>query len=106
MEATAFARARKATAAGTRPHEGIVAADPEVLPLGTRVRITGTQEYNGVYLVADTGAAIKGRHIDLYVPSQAEARKFGKKIVRVQVLRIGKGKEDARDKDAAVRAPR
>ena len=106
MEATAFARARKATSSGTRAHEGIVAADPEVLPLGTRIRITGAQEYNGVYLVTDTGAAIKGRHIDLYVPSQAEAKKFGKKTVRVQILRIGEGKEDAREKDASIRPPR
>jgi 3D (Asp-Asp-Asp) domain-containing protein len=100
MEATAFARARQPTSSGTVAHEGIVAADPAVLPLGTRIRITGTEAYNGVYLVTDTGSKIKGRHIDLYVPTRAEAKKFGKKTVRVQVLRVGKGKEDARNKDA------
>ncbi len=47
MEATAYARDTHATAAGTEPHEGIVAADPTVLPLGTRIRVTGTRDYDG-----------------------------------------------------------
>ena len=40
MQATAFVPATGATAAGTVPHEGIVAADPAVLPLGSRIRVT------------------------------------------------------------------
>ena len=101
MEATAFARAPQATAAGTEVHDGTVAADPRILPLGTRIRITGTPGYDGYYLVTDTGAAVKGMHIDIYIPSQAEARQFGTKRVRVTVLRIGKGPADARKKDTA-----
>jgi 3D (Asp-Asp-Asp) domain-containing protein len=65
MKATACARGPQATAAGIEVHEGIVAADPLVLPLGTRIRITGTAGYDGNYLVTDTGAAVKGRQIDL-----------------------------------------
>jgi len=61
-------------AAGTVPHRGIVAADPAVLLLGTFIRITGAGPYNGIYLVTDTGDKIAGRHIDLYVPTAAEAR--------------------------------
>jgi rare lipoprotein A len=102
MEATAFTHAQHATSTGTEAHRGIVAADPAVLPMGTRIRITGAESYNGIYLVADTGRAIKGRHIDLYVPSKAEAREFGKKTVHVQVLKMGKGNEDARVKDASL----
>jgi len=49
MEATAFARARHVTAAGTAPHVGVVAADPTVLPLGTRIRIIGSNGYDGNY---------------------------------------------------------
>jgi rare lipoprotein A len=101
MEATAFARAKDSTSSGTEAHEGIVAADPAVLPLGTRIRITGSEGYDGIYLVTDTGSKVNGRHIDLYLSSQAEAKQFGRKMVRVQVLRTGKGKEDARKKDAA-----
>jgi 3D (Asp-Asp-Asp) domain-containing protein len=92
---------RKATASGTEAHEGTVAADPAVLPLGTRIRITGTTGYDGNYLVTDTGSAVKGRHIDLYLPSEAEAKQFGTQRVRVEIRQIGKGKADARKKDTA-----
>jgi len=101
MEATAFARAPQATAAGTEAHEGTVAADPAVLPLGTRIRITGTASYDGNYLVTDTGAAVKGMHVDIYIPSEAEAKQFGTKRVRVQIRQMGTGKADARRKDTA-----
>ncbi len=101
MEATAFARARQPTAAGTRARVGIVAADPRVLPLGTRIRILGAKAYAGTYLVTDSGADIQGRHIDLYFPSKARAMRFGTRTVRVQVLQWGKGVEDARVKDEA-----
>jgi 3D (Asp-Asp-Asp) domain-containing protein len=104
MQATAFTHARQATAAGTEAHPGIVAADPAVLPIGTRIRVTGTDAWDGDYLVTDTGPAVKGRHIDLYVASKAEAKHFGKKTVRVEVRQLGKGKADARAKDA--RSPR
>ena len=101
MQATAFSGARHVTASGTIPHDGIVAADPSVLPLGTRIRVRGTDGYDGYYLVTDTGSKILGRHIDLYLPSVSEAKRFGTKTVRVQVLRMGTGKEQARQKDAA-----
>ncbi len=103
MEATAFAQDAKPTAAGTVVHEGIVAADPAILPLGSRIRITAAGVYNGIYTVTDTGAKINGRHIDLYLPSDVTAKQFGKKIVLVRILRIGAGKQDARDKDIPAR---
>lgn len=99
MRATAFVSHGRATAAGTVAHEGIVAADPAVLPLGSRIRISGAEDYNGIYTVTDTGGRIKGRHIDVMVLSTAEARRFGKRIVTVQLLETGEGKEDAREKD-------
>src|ERR1051326_6012051 len=49
MEATAFTLHSRPTAAGTVPHRGIVAADPAVLPLGSRIRITRAGAYNGIY---------------------------------------------------------
>lgn len=103
MTATAFARTGEHTAAGTRVREGIAAADPALLPLGTRIRITGAGAYNGNYLVTDTGAAVNGRHIDLYVPSASEATQFGTKKVWVRVVKRGEGKADAREKDLADR---
>jgi 3D (Asp-Asp-Asp) domain-containing protein len=73
------------------------------LPLGSRIRVTGANLYNGNYTVTDTGSKVLGRHIDLCVGSAAEARRFGKKVVRVQLLRKGAGKQDAREKDIAAR---
>lgn len=103
MEATAFKPESGATASGTVPHRGIVAADPAVLPLGSRIRVTGANSYNGIYTVTDTGSKVVGRHIDLCLGSVVEAKKFGKKIVRVQLLRRGAGKQDARENDIAAR---
>lgn len=92
MEATAYAENAKLTAAGTIPHEGIVAADPAVLPLNTRIRVSRAGAYNGIYNVRDTGSKIAGRHIDLCVPSAEQAKQFGKKTVVVHVLKVGDGK--------------
>lgn len=73
------------TASGSGVRRGIIAADPRVLPLGTRVLITaGT--WSGTYTVADTGGAIKGRKIDVWVPSSSEARRFGRRKVHIAVL--------------------
>jgi rare lipoprotein A len=99
MEATAFSVDGKPTTAGTVVHSGIVAADPAILPLGSRVRITKAGPYNGVYTVTETGSKVNGNHIDIYMPSTAEAKKFGKKVVGVQLLEAGEGKQDARNKD-------
>lgn len=103
MEATAFAPDSRPTAAGTVPHAGIVAADPAVLPLGSRIRITRAGIYNGVYTVTDTGNKIVGRHIDIFMPTAARARRFGKKIVLVRVLEAGSGKHEARAIDIPAR---
>lgn len=92
--ATAFS-AEGITAAGVVTNVGIVAADPDVLPLGTRIRVTGAGRYSGTYLVADTGEKVDGKHIDIYLPNHAAALKFGKRMVRVRVLKWGHGKKSA-----------
>ena len=80
------------TAAGTKSRPGVAAADPSFLPLGSRIRVQGAGRYSGVYTVEDTGRAIKGREIDLYMKTAAEAKKFGRQRVRVTVLESGKAK--------------
>jgi 3D (Asp-Asp-Asp) domain-containing protein len=77
------------TKAGTRARRGIVAADPRVLPLGSRIRVSNAGRYSGEYVVEDTGAKIKGRIIDIKVGSVAEARTFGRRRIKVEVLRWG-----------------
>lgn len=78
------------TASGLYTHRHIVAADPDVLPLGTIIQITHAGPYSGEYVVADTGEKIRGRHIDIYIPSLRAAMEFGVRHVQVRVLQIGK----------------
>jgi 3D (Asp-Asp-Asp) domain-containing protein len=71
------------TAMGHGVRRGVIAADPRVLKLGSRVNL-GAGNYSGSYLVSDTGGAIKGRRIDIWVPNCAEARRFGRRTIFVQ----------------------
>ncbi len=73
------------TASGGSVRRGIVAADPRVLPLGTRIQMNAGS-YSGTYTVADTGGVIKGRILDIWVPNCSEAIRFGRKTVTVSVL--------------------
>jgi 3D (Asp-Asp-Asp) domain-containing protein len=85
--ATAYCKG-SVTATGTRPTEGIVAADPALLPFGTKVRLTGLDaRYDGVYTVRDTGGSIRGRRIDLFIRDCREAVRFGRRSTRVAVVR-------------------
>jgi len=77
------------TASGAQTRRGIVAADPRILPIGSRIRVHDAGPYSGEYVVRDTGPAIKGREIDIYLPSDAEAKRFGRRAVKVEVLSRG-----------------
>ena len=66
--------------------KGTVAADPNVLPLGSKIRVSGAGTYSGEYTVVDSGRNVKGNVIDIYMSSVREARKFGKRKVQVEVL--------------------
>jgi 3D (Asp-Asp-Asp) domain-containing protein len=75
------------TASGSVTREGkTVAADPAVLPFGTRIEVRGAGPYSGVYVVQDSGRKINGREIDIYIEDNAQAKRFGKKPVDVRVL--------------------
>lgn len=85
--ATAYSRkGRGASGMGVRA--GTIAADPRVLPFGTRVRLDAGQ-YSGEYIVTDSGSAIKGRKIDVWIPSFREACRFGRRNVKLSVLSYG-----------------
>ena len=84
------------TASGTVPRSGVVAADPAVLPLGSRIRVQGAGTYSGQYVVRDTGAKIRGRRIDIYIPKHAQAKRFGKRTVKVEVIQYGSVRRVAR----------
>jgi 3D (Asp-Asp-Asp) domain-containing protein len=82
--ATAYSL-RGRTASGRYVSQGIIAADPRILPLGSRVRLEAGA-WSGEYLVADTGGAIRGRKIDIWTPSSREAMRFGRRKVKLTVL--------------------
>lgn len=84
FRATAYClKGRTASGGGVR--RGIVAADPRVLPLGTRIYINAGA-YSGTYTVTDTGGVIKGNILDVWVPNCSEAVRFGRKSISVSVL--------------------
>jgi 3D (Asp-Asp-Asp) domain-containing protein len=85
--ATAYAL-RGRTASGLSVTRGLIAADRRVLPLGTRVRVEAGA-YSGEYVVADHGGAVRGRKIDIWVPTTREATRFGRRTVRLTVLKPG-----------------
>ncbi len=74
------------TASGAHTRRGICAADPAVLPFGSRIRVEGAGRHSGVYVVKDSGRKIDGRKIDLYIADAAAAKRFGKRPVMVEVL--------------------
>ena len=76
------------TATGQVARRGIVATDPRVIPMGTRMYITstdGTWSY-GFAVAGDTGGAIRGYKVDLFMCSRAEALQFGRRNVKVYIL--------------------
>ncbi len=85
--ATAYSL-RGRTASGKLVSQGIIAADPKFLPLGSRVHVQAGA-WSGEYLVADTGGAIKGRKIDIWTPSTRAALRFGRRKVKLTVLSYG-----------------
>ena len=87
VKATAYCLKGR-TASGTPARMGIVAADPRVLPVGTVLRILDGPS-SGIYTVMDTGAAVKGHKIDIFVPDCARAERFGEQTLRVRVIRRG-----------------
>jgi len=78
------------TASGVAVQSGVAAADPELLPVGSVIEIDSLpQKYNGIYTVMDTGPAVQGRLLDLYMWSCNEALQFGRKPIHLTVLRLG-----------------
>jgi len=88
FQATAYAL-RGITASGIYVRRGVIAADPRVIPIGSVVQIL-TPGYSGVYTVQDTGRLIKGKIVDVWLPSTREARVFGRRSIKLHIIRWGK----------------
>lgn len=89
MEATAYTDDKQSqgkwvgqTATGVKSQIGIVAVDPKVIPLGTRLYVEGY----GPARAMDTGGAIKGNRIDVFLPNRGKCIEWGRKNIRVRVV--------------------
>jgi 3D (Asp-Asp-Asp) domain-containing protein len=103
FRATAYAQSG-VTASGELTHRHVVAADPDILPLGSRIKIRRAGRYSGEYVVADTGAKIQGRRLDIYIPNERACKKFGSRLVRIKVIQMGNGTQAAtKQADQAVK---
>jgi 3D (Asp-Asp-Asp) domain-containing protein len=71
------------TALGIPVRKGVVAVDPTLIPLGTKMHVPGY----GRSIAADVGHAIKGRIIDLWFPTTEKAREWGRRTVTITVYR-------------------
>lgn len=76
------------TCLGKTPYRGTVAVDPSVIPLGTKMYIASPDgKYVYGYCVAgDTGGAIKGNRVDLFMPTKSECNTFGRRTMNVYIL--------------------
>src|SRR6185312_257404 len=87
--ATAYCKGTT-TASGVNVRTGIAAADPDLLPVGSVIQVERLDDrYNGIYTIMDTGPAVQGRHIDIYVWSCNEALALGRRLAGITVLRLG-----------------
>lgn len=74
---------------GTKVRPGIIAVDPEVIPLGSKVYVEFENGEGFQAVAEDTGGAIKGNRIDIAMPDRQAAKNFGVKNVKVRVLEKG-----------------
>ena len=80
---TRYAQSSGRTASGTQPsHERTVAVDPRVIPLGTKLEIEGV----GIRIAEDTGRRIKGKQLDVFLPSVQACTRFGVRSRKVYVI--------------------
>jgi len=82
MVATAYTHTGRTTASGVYPYRGVMAVDPSVIPMGTRVYVDGY----GYATALDRGSAISGNRIDLFFETRYEALNWGVRRVKVYFL--------------------
>jgi uncharacterized protein YabE (DUF348 family) len=75
------------TATGINLHQNpnikVIAVDPSVIPLGTKVYVEGY----GYAVAADTGSAVKGYKVDVFFSTKAEAYRWGRRTIKIKILK-------------------
>ncbi len=82
VEASGYTYSGSRTATGRHPAVGLIAVDPSVIPLGTRLYIDGY----GYATAADTGGAIRGNRVDLFFESTSDCLNWGRRTVKAYIL--------------------
>ena len=82
VEATGYTYTGNKTSTGAQPREGMIAVDPKVIAMGSKVYVEGY----GYAIAADTGGAIRGNRIDLFFPTLRQCIDWGRKSVLIYVL--------------------
>lgn len=82
MQSTAYTYTGSHTATGLNPTVGMVAVDPSVIPMGTRLYIEGY----GYAFAADTGGAVQGNKIDVFMEEYSQCVNWGRRTVKVYLL--------------------
>ncbi|WP_051533823.1 3D domain-containing protein [Desulfitibacter alkalitolerans] len=82
VESTAYTHTGNTTFTGIWPYEGVVAVDPRVIPLGTKMYVEGY----GYATAADTGGLIKGNIIDVFMDTHEKAVNWGRRQVKIYIL--------------------
>ncbi len=101
MEATAYTASFKDTGkhpgdpgfgicyTGMKAREGVIAVDPKIIPLYTKmyIDVSGKTKDYGFAIAGDIGSGIKGKQVDLYLDSQEAVDSWGRKKVKVYILK-------------------
>lgn len=82
MTASAYTYTGHRTATGQTPAVGMVAVDPSIIPLGTRMYVEGY----GYAVAADTGGSIRGDRLDLFMEERSQCLSWGRRTVKVYIL--------------------
>lgn len=82
VQASAYTYTGNRTATGKTPTVGMVAVDPNLIPLGTRLYIEGY----GYAVAADTGGSIKGNRVDLFMEDRSQCLNWGRRTVKLYIL--------------------
>ena len=80
--ATAYATGT-ITATGTKPKWGTIAVDPKIIPYGTKVYIP---QFGRTFIANNTGGAIKGNKIDIFMNTKKECYNWGRRTIEIQIL--------------------
>ncbi|PLT32946.1 3D domain-containing protein [Bacillus sp. V5-8f] len=65
------------------PNAKVISVDPKVIPLGSKVYVPGY----GMAVAGDTGGAMRGKKIDLFIPSKSKAQLWGNRTVTIKVYK-------------------